>query len=115
MTRPRSIAELLWVFVGPGLWFAHFSFVYGAEALICRDAARAHLMVWTGAAASLAALATLVVFAVMLVRRRAEHRTTDHTDAAFLRTVALLLALLSMLGVAWTALPLVLVKACVAP
>jgi hypothetical protein len=113
MTRPRPLAELLQVFIGPGLWFAHFSFIYGAEALICRDAAGGPLIFWTGAAATLAALAALVVFTLMLARQRSAHsRTADHTGAAFLRSVALLLAFVSMLGVAWTALPLVLVKAC---
>jgi hypothetical protein len=63
MTRTRPLAELLQVFIGPGLWFAHFSIVYGAEALICRDAARAHIMVWTGAAATLAALPLVIVTA----------------------------------------------------
>ncbi len=102
MTRPRPLAELLQVFVGPGLWFAHFAVMYGAEALICRDAAGAHLMIWTGVAATLAALGALAVFAALLVRER----------SAFLRDATLLLALIAMLGVAWTALPLVLVKAC---
>jgi hypothetical protein len=115
MTRTRPLTDLLRLFIGPGLWFAHFSIVYGAEALICRDAARAHLMVWTGAAATIVALGALVVFALMLVRQRsAESGANDHTGVAFLRGVALLLALLAMLGVAWTALPLLLVKACMA-
>ena len=33
--RVRPLADLLRLFIGPGIWFAHFTLVYGAEALIC--------------------------------------------------------------------------------
>lgn len=114
--RPRvpPLTDLLRLFVGPGVWFAHFTFVYGAEALICTPpVARPALMSWAGAAATAAALAALIAFGFMTMRRPVDR--TEHTGAAFLRGAALLLALLSGLAVIWTAFPLAVLPVCAPP
>ena len=111
--RVRPLAALLRLFVPPGVWFAHFTVVYGAEALICTPpVARPSVMIWIGAAATAAALAALVAFAFMSTRRADR---TKQDDAAFLHRTALLLALLSGLGVVWTAFPLAVLPVCAPP
>jgi hypothetical protein len=111
--RVRPLADLLRLFVAPGVWFAHFTVVYGAEALICTPPVTGRgVMIWTGAAATVLALAALVAFAFM--QSRPADRT-EHTGAAFLHDAALLLALLSGLGVMWTAFPLAVLSFCASP
>jgi Zn-dependent protease len=109
----RPLASLFWLFFAPVVWFAHLAVVYGAEALICTLAVtRPSVMIWFGAAATAAALTALIAFAFLM--SRPAHRT-EHTDAAFLHSAALLLALLAGLGVVWTAFPLAVLPVCALP
>jgi hypothetical protein len=105
----RPLRDLLRAFTGPALWFAHFTVVYGAEALICRapSPAGARVMIVFVASATAVAIAALGAFAWSLMRRRAPH--------GFLRTIALALAALSTLGVTWTTLPALWLPACATP
>lgn len=114
--RVRPLIDLLQIFTGPIIWFAHFTFVYGAEALICTPPASSpRLMLWLGAAATVAALAGLGSFAVPLARRAAAAPADQHAGAAFLHRAALLLALLSAIGVIWASLPIAVLRACTSP
>ena len=72
-------------------------------------------MIWIASAATIAALGSLAVFAVALVRRTPADRPEDHNGAAFLHTAALLLVALSALGVVWTAVPVALLQVCAPP
>jgi hypothetical protein len=111
--RVRPLADLLRLFVPPTVWFTHFAVVYGAEALACiAPVAQPSAMIWTGAAATALALAALVAFA--FTQSRPADRI-EHTGAAFLHSAALLLALLSGLGVFWTAFPLAVLPVCASP
>lgn len=115
-TRVRPLADLLRVFVGPGLWFAHFTIVYGAEALICRapGASAGRAMTMLGGAATVAVLLALAAFATILLRtRRATDSAASHAGANLLHGTALGLALVSAIGVIWTAFPLALLPVCV--
>ena len=108
--RVRPLADLLRLFVPPIVWFAHFTIVYGAEALICTPpAAGRGTMLWIGALATAAALMALIASAVLI--RRAG-RDDEQPDASFLRGAASWLALLSGLGVIWTAFPLAALPVC---
>ena len=105
--KTRPLTDLLWLFVGPVVWFAQFAVLYGAEALICTPPqATGRLMTWIGAAATLVAL---IAFAAMLLRIRP---VTDDAASAFLHGSALVLALLSALAVLWTAFPLAILPVC---
>jgi hypothetical protein len=109
----RPLADLLRLFVPPTVWFTHFAVVYGAEALVCiPPVAQPSAMIWTGAAATALALAALVAFAFIQIRPADR---TEHTGAVFLHGAALLLALLSGLGVIWTAFPLAVLPVCASP
>jgi len=63
-------------------------------------------------AAVLVGTAALVAFA--FIQNRPADRT-EHTGAVFLHGAALLLALLSGLGVIWTAFPLAVLPVCASP
>jgi hypothetical protein len=112
--KARPLADLLLLFVGPAVWFAHFTILYGAEALICTPpVTTAGAMTWIGIAATLVALAVLTVFAAMLVRSgHLAGERGEQSSPAFLHGVALLLALLSALGAIWTAFPIALLRVC---
>jgi hypothetical protein len=116
MSHVRPFTDLLRLVTGPAVWFAHFTVVYGAEALICTPPIGSpRAMVWTGLAATIAALAALIAFAMMLWRERIpEEAPHEHTGAAFLRAAPLLLAVLAMLAVIWTSLPIAALSACTA-
>lgn len=117
MTPVRPFGDLLRIFVGPGIWFAHFVALYGAEALICTPpTGSSRAMVWTGVVATALALAALVIFALTLWRERVpDEAPHEHTGAAFLLATPLLLTILSILAVIWTALPTAALSACTAP
>jgi hypothetical protein len=117
-TNVRPLGDLLRVFVGPGLWAIHFAIMYGAEGLICPalPAAQGSIMIWTASVASLAVLTALVVYATTLARQwSSADLAAGSNSIVFLRSLALLLALLSMVGVIWTTLPLVFLSACTPP
>ena len=110
--RTRPLADLLRLFVGPLVWFLHLVLLYGAEALICTPpAGSGRAMMWLGAAATVAALCALAMLTAAPMRRVKDPQD-KHTGAAFLRKAMLLLALLSAIGVTWSALPLALVPVC---
>ena len=114
MSAARPLGDLLRVFIPPVLWFAHFGVLYGAEALVCTPpAANRHALIWIGAIATIATFAALAWFAVLTRRRPSADRTDEHT--AFLRGVALLLALLAALGVVWTVFPVAVLPVCASP
>ena len=113
-TRPRPLADLLQLFIGPGLWFGHLTVLYGAETLICTPpVASGHAMIWIASAATIVALVALALFGAALARQPTPDETPEeHIGAAFLRATALLLAVLSVLGVIWTASPVALLPVC---
>lgn len=114
MSAPHSrpLADLLRLFVGPAVWLVHLVVLYSAEALICtRAVGSGAAMMWFGIAATIAALGTLAMLTALSMRR-VEDSPDAHTGAAFLRKSMLLLALLSAIGVTWSALPLAVMPVC---
>ena len=109
--KHRRFADFLWLLAGPLVWFAHFTILYGAEALICMSPqSTGRLMAWIGSVATLVALATLALVAALLRTRLAPNQDTR---LSFLQSAALLTALLSALGVIWTAFPVAILPVCV--
>ena len=109
--RIRPLTDLLQLFIGPSIWFAHFTLVYGAEALLCTPPVSPRVIAWIGAVATLAALGALGAFAAALMRRPATEPVDEHTGAAFLHRAALLLALLAAIGVIWASFPIAVLRA----
>jgi hypothetical protein len=109
--RPLPLTRLLRSLAGPAIWFLHLTLLYGAQTVACLSPATAGtVMAWSAAAVTLAALGALGAFAAFEARRRAAPDTRHDVD--FLRSAALLLALLSGLGVIWNAIPVAALPAC---
>lgn len=102
----RPLTDLLMIFAGPAIWFGHFSFIYGAETLVClRPAASAdQRMLWVYALATITALAGLALVAMR------QGRKTE-----FLPRACAALALLSIAGVVWTTIPATFLPLCAGP
>jgi cytochrome bd-type quinol oxidase subunit 2 len=109
----RPLGDFLPVLAPPLIWFAHLTTLYAAEAMICigPPAAAATMMVWTIALATAVALIGLLLTAWMLRRGKAS-RTQHLGRSRFLVGVSYLLILLSLLGVAWTILPTIVLPVC---
>lgn len=113
MIRVRPLGDLLALFAGPAVWFAHFAALYAAEALVCTPGvAPAAAMAWVAAAATVAALAILCAFGLRVARRPAREPAGRHGGAAFLRGATLWLAALSGIAVIWVAFPLTVLPVC---
>jgi hypothetical protein len=111
----RPLSDLLLLFAGPTIWFGHFAFIYGAEAVICIGpaASDSQRMAWTYALATAGALTGLVLLAATLVRQRRDATGGPDRDAVrFLPRAALALVLLSLLGVSWTIVPAAVLPPC---
>jgi hypothetical protein len=115
MSRAQPLSAMFQMLTGPVIWFAHFVVLYGAEALICTPPlASSGAMTSVTIAATLAALVALGIFAAIVMRRPAT-ASRNHSDAGLLRSVSLLLALLSAIAVTWVALPTAILPVCAAP
>ena len=111
--RARPFAEMLYCLAGPSVWAAHFFVLYGAHALICaRMGTGAPSLLWPSLAASATALALLGLAGIIALRVRFGARRNGRSEAMFSRKLAIGLALISMLGVLWGALPAALMAPC---
>lgn len=104
MSRPKTVrplTDMLLIFAGPVIWFAHFSFIYGAQTLSCLGPNADTRLILSYALATLLTLAALGVFAAINMRK-----------TGFLPRAGLALALLAIPAVIWTAIPALLLPAC---
>ncbi len=112
ISTAQPLSGLLLTLLGPIVWAAHFFAVYGLEAVVCTRAPSPVLtMRMTVAVATAAAVASLGAFLFQRLRKP----PNDSEAGAFLRTVSVLLALISigaLVGVAASALYL---PACMQP
>jgi hypothetical protein len=109
----RPLTDFAIVLTGPIVWAAHFFVLYGAESLVCTQAASpSQALQWINIVATAAALGTL---AVLLVR---QHRSRWHKKddaSAFLRNASIWLALLSTGAIFGATLSAWRVAACLPP
>jgi hypothetical protein len=117
--KARPFADLLLCLVGPAVWSVHFVVTYGAHALICAGAAQGARAGWFLASAGVATAAALLGLGGLvtwcLAGRRWGGRMQPAADETrFARAISITLALLSMLGITWVALPALLVAPCAA-
>jgi hypothetical protein len=110
----QPLRDFLRVLIAPAVWFAHFSFLYGAEALICIEPppGRGAAMGWTAILATAVALTGVIVLIWRLLYSAKTTALPADRGGAWLRHVSLLLAILSALGIIWTALPTTILPAC---
>ena len=89
------------------IWAAHFAFCYVAVAIGCDAGRDLAALRWTLVSGSVVAIAAAALLSLSAWRnaRQAAHR-------GLAVRVGLLIAALSLLGIAWTALPVLLLPAC---
>lgn len=111
----RPFGDFLRLLIAPAIWFAHFSSLYAAETLICigPPADQATTMGWIAVLATAAGLTGLIILAARLRRFGRIAAPGPGHGRSWLRRTALLLTLLSALGIIWTTLPTVILPACV--
>jgi hypothetical protein len=113
-----SIRELVLSLAGPIVWAAHFFVMYAAETLVCIGAAPSRGQFLTIAIpGTTAALIGLAVFIAWQLRFGSHARPTarEGDGSWFLRRASAALAALAMLAILWSAVPVLLLPACVAP
>lgn len=100
--RPRQATRVLPWLAGPAVWALHFFAVYLAEAFLCvsPDAAATRQIQFIGIGLTVVAIAGLIV-----IRRR----PWPSDPGSYTRS----LADLSIVAVVWTAVPLLMLQACV--
>ncbi|HYE48022.1 MAG TPA: hypothetical protein VEB20_00415 [Azospirillaceae bacterium] len=104
----RFLAVTLLVCWGPVVWFLHLNAVYVLHALACERG-------FGGVAPGIAALTLAAAAALVLPLRPAWRRTQGEgrfPTARFIDRLALALGAFSLLGIAWNALPVLLVPHC---
>ena len=113
----RPFGDFLRVLIAPAIWFAHFSFLYGAEALVCIEpsADSGTTMGWMVFLGTAVALIGLMLLGAGLLRSATTASPRSNHDNTWLRRVSLLLTLLSTLAVIWTTLPTAVLPACGLP
>ena len=97
----KPLASLL----GPLVWIGYFLAVYAVQGLACRGDAPAG-----GSATIFVIVATVLALGILLVALVVQWKARG---GDFLRRIAVPLTVLSILGVAWTGMPALLLPACV--
>jgi hypothetical protein len=113
MRQPDSVIDLVTALTGPIVWAAHFFFLYLTEAFACAGSnLPAEAVRWSGLVATITALAALALYLARVYPFRQRGRTAQ-AETAFIFGAPL--ALLSMVSILWTAIPLLLLPACAPP
>jgi hypothetical protein len=115
--KRRSITVLLvWLF-GPIVWTAHFFMMYGTAAALCmglaRDSAAGQSRL-IAVVLTVLAIALLLCFAAWQLVGYRRNLSDGPVDAAllFMRTTAIALAILALIGVVWVAVPAMVLSPC---
>ena len=113
-SNTRSTIALGLCLVGPMIWAAHLTLLYGAHTLICaRLPGASHQELWlvvlsAVTAPALLGLGIFSLFPGMALRRRHD----DSSAPQFLRRVTLLLSTLSALGIIWATVSAIMLPTC---
>ena len=120
MSDGSAVGKMLFMIGGLLVWAVHFTIIYGFTAVACANGFAATRVLGIGVvpfvigAATLLALATtgLVLKSALsgpILPRSARYgETTEH----FLRYTAVVIAVLSLVAIAWNALPVLVVIPC---
>lgn len=116
--KRRSITVLLvWLF-GPIVWTAHFFMMYGTAAAFCTGLAAGST---AGQSRLIAVVLTVLAIALLLCfaawqlvgyRRDLSDGSVNDTPLLFMRTTAIALAILALIGVVWVAVPAMVLSPC---
>lgn len=112
------VRKAIFLLGGLLIWAAYFGFVYVFNAIACaRGFNRLHLLGFSVVPLTIV-LSTAIAATGVLYLLFAALRASDHVEDAedsptdFLRHLAVAVALLSLLAIAWTGLPAIVVPPC---
>lgn len=114
MRMPFGI-ELVFLIVGPLIWFAHYLFIYSVNALRCARASVSLGAMWLGVPVSgwIIVLSSVLALTAMVWMTMHQHRRiVSMRRPAFHSRLTTALCLLSAMAVVWQTLPVFLVNAC---
>jgi hypothetical protein len=103
----RPFHDFLLLLVAPTIWFAHFSFLYAAETVICIEMAQGLTIGWTVLITAAAALTAITIYSIWLLQERSSRRCPK-----WIRSAALISSLLSAMAIAWCSFPAAMLAAC---
>lgn len=107
MNRATPLSALLMAFAGPLIWFMHLSLLYGGATIACRN--DQDDMEFQSFALGVTAIGLTLLLGYCLAHSRIFlARTAGRNANPFLDNLGLLLAILAILGVTWTASALTL-------
>jgi hypothetical protein len=117
--RRSSLSALVRLVLAPSVWALHLGAVYGGHTVLCavwgRQGAHPAAAYWLIAVATAAALAVLAASTVGLHAARRQRTPASVTDVErFRHRLAVLLAILSAIAIAWTGAAAVVIPACIA-
>ena len=117
--EPRFVRRMVLMSSGLIIWAAHFTVIYGFNALACARAFAGLSVAGLGVvpvvvvALTLAALAAAGTILLVAVRDHAAGAPGDGPgEAGFLRYLTIAVAALALVAIAWNGLPALLVPAC---
>lgn len=114
-TSTRSITGLAFVLTGPAIWAAHFFALYATEEFICDGgplAAAAAAVRPIGLTITVIAVAVLSIFLSWQAVQDLRTKRATAIDAYAFHKVSVGLAAIALLAVIWSALPVMLLPAC---
>lgn len=120
MSDRGSIGKMLFMIGGLLVWAAHFTIIYGFTAVACAKGLAATDVLGLGiipfviGAATLLAWATTGMVLMSAMSGPVPPRSTRFDEATehFLRYTAAFIAMLSLVAIAWNALPVLVVTPC---
>ena len=120
MSDSGAIGKMLFMIGGLLVWAVHFTIIYGFTAVACANGFAASRIFGLGVVPFVIGAATLLAFATTgLVLRRALAGTVPPRSARygeatehFLQYTAATIAALSLVAIAWNALPVLVVAPC---
>jgi len=120
MAEQRFGSKTFLIFGGLLIWAAHFMFVYSTNAVVCArnlddiTILGAELAPFIVMLATLAALAVAcyVLYAAVAWGGPLRGESRNDPGSAFIRQITIVLTLLSIVAILWTALPSLIVSPC---
>lgn len=112
MRRSPFTHDMLLLFAGPIVWALHFLAIYGFTGIACARALPAGQWLGLGWHAWVLVGAGVLAAAALLVTVRARPRSESPENRRFVRWVAIALAGLALLAIAWETMAVFLVPPC---
>ena len=112
MRAEAHLTDVLRWLAGPIIWAAHLLIVYASESILCTRGGGADGHFILVLLASAAALAGLLAIVIRGWRGQPARATENLNGSAFMDKAAIMLGMLSLIAVLWSAVPALVISAC---